>query len=95
MLPPADRDRDILVCQQGLPEAARILGIGRDDIGAVDGARPVVALDADNLVRPVGAVEHRHRPGKALAAQMLLLEPGLVEPDPRLAHETAAGEMDP
>ena len=78
-----------------MPTAARVIGVGRDDIGAVDRARPVVALDADDLVRPVGAVEHRHRPGKALAAQMLLPEVGLVEPDPRLAHETAAGEMDP
>jgi hypothetical protein len=80
---------------ESLPAAARVLAVGRDDIGAVDGAGSVVALDADDFVGPVGAVEHRDRPGKALAGKMLLPKPGLVEPDPRLAHETAAGEMDP
>ena len=91
--PPADRDRDIIVRQQHLPVAARVIGVGRDHIGAVDRARPVVALDPHDLVRPLGAIEHRHRALEAVPREMLLAQ--LAEPDPRLPHETAAGEMDP
>jgi hypothetical protein len=81
--------RDIVVRQQCLPAAARVVRIGSDDIGAVDLARPIVALDPHDLVGPVGAVEHRHRPRKALPAQMLLAQ--VAEPDPGLPHKTAAG----
>jgi hypothetical protein len=72
----ADRDRDVLVGQQGQRPAARIARVGRDDVGAVDLARPLIALDPDNLVRPVGAVEHRDRAGESAAAQMLFPEIG-------------------
>ncbi len=91
--PSADRHRDIVVRQQCLPAAARVAGIGRHDIGAVDLPRPVVAFEAHDLVRSVGAIEHRHRPGKALPAEMLLAQ--IAEPDPRLTHKAAARDMDP
>ena len=91
--PPADRDRDIVVIEQHLRSAARVRRIARDHIGAVDGARAVIALDPHHLVRAFGAIDHRHRPLKAVPAQMLLAQ--LAEPDPRLPHEAAAGEMDP
>jgi len=81
--------RDIVVRQQCLPAAARVVRIGSDDIGAVDLARPIIAFDPDDFVGPVGAVEHRHRPRKALPAQMLLAQ--VAEPDPGLPHKTAAG----
>ena len=67
--------------------------VSRDDIGGVDLPRPVIAFDPDDLVRPVGAVEHRHRTGEPMPAQMLL--PEVAEPHPRLAHKPAAGKMDP
>ena len=90
---PADRDRDIFVRQHDLPVAARVGRVGRHDIGAVDRARAVIALDPQNLVRPVGAIDHRHRALKTVAGEMLLTQ--LAEPDPRLTHKAAAGEMDP
>jgi hypothetical protein len=84
-LPPAaDCYGDILFCEQILPAAARVIRIGCDDIGTVDLPRPVVAFEPHHFVRSVAAVEHRHRPDKALPAQMLL--PQIAEPDPRLTH---------
>ena len=91
--PPADSDRHVVVRQQHLPAAARVGCVAGNHIGAVDLAPPVLAFDAEDLVRPAGAVDHRHRPGKALAAQMLLAQ--FTEPDPGLADKTATGEMDP
>jgi hypothetical protein len=91
--PPADRDRDIVIVQQHLRPTARVRGIARDHIGAVDGARAVIALDPHHLVGAFGAVDHRDRPLKALPAQMLLAQ--FAEPDPRLPRKAAAGEMDP
>ena len=77
----------------GQRRTARVRRVGRDDIGAVDLAWPVIAFDADDLVRPVGAVEHRDRTGEPVPAQMFF--PKLAEPDPRLAHKAAAGKVDP
>jgi hypothetical protein len=91
--PTADRHGDIVVRQQRLPAAARVARIGRDDIGAVDLTRPIVAFEPHHFVRPIGAIEHRDRPGKALPAQMLLAQ--LAQPDPRLTHEAAARKVDP
>src|SRR3984893_6206319 len=91
--PAADRHRDIVVRQQILPAAARVARIRCYNIAPVDLTRPVVAFEPHHLVRPVGAVEHRHRPGKALPAQMLL--PQIAEPDPRLTHKAPARKMDP
>jgi len=85
--------RDIVVRQQCLPAAARVVRIGSDDIGAVDLARPIVALDPHDLVGPVGAVEHRHRAGKPVPAQMFFSQ--LAEPDPCLAHKAPAGKVNP
>jgi hypothetical protein len=65
----------------------------RYDIGAVDLAPAVIALDPDDLVGAGGAVDHRHRSLKAVPAQMLLAQ--FAEPDPRLPHKAAAGDMDP
>ena len=73
--------------------AARVIAVGRDNVGAVDRARAVVALDADNFVGPLGAVEHRHRALKPVPREVLLAQ--IAEPDPRLAHDPAAAEMDP
>ena len=61
--------------------------------GTVDLARSVIALDADDLVRPVGAVEHRDRAGEPEPAEVLF--PEFAEPDPRLAYKAAAGKMNP
>src|SRR5882757_2139779 len=93
LAPPADRHGGIVVRQQCLPAAARVARVGRDDIGAVDLTRPVLAFEPHHFVRPVRAIEHRHRPGKALPAQMLLAQ--IAKPDTRLTHKAPAREMDP
>ncbi len=93
-LPPtADRHGDIVVREQCLPTAARVGRIGRDDIGAVHLARPVLAFEPHDLIRPVGAVKHCNRSGKTLPTQMLLTQ--IAEPDPRLTHKAPARKMDP
>jgi hypothetical protein len=93
LAPPADADRHVVIRQQHLPAAARILGVARHDIRRIDLASAIFALDAHHLVRPGKAVDHRYRSGKAAPAQMLLAQ--FAEPDPRLPHKPAAGKVDP
>ena len=72
---------------------ARVGRVGRDDVGTVDLARSVIALDADDLVRPGrDALPHR-RAGEPEPADVLF--PELAEPDPCLAHKAATGKVDP
>jgi hypothetical protein len=91
--PAADRHGNIIVRKHCLPAAARVACIGCNDIGTIDLTRPVVAFEPHNLIRPVGAIQHSHRPSKTLPAQVLLAQ--IAKPDPRLTNKAATREVDP
>ena len=65
---PTDRNRNVFVGQQDQRPATRICRVSRDDIGAVNLPWTVSTFDPHDLIRPVGAVEHRDRAGKPVAA---------------------------
>jgi hypothetical protein len=69
------------------------LTLGRNDIGTSNLTRPVIAFEPHDLVRPVGAIEHRHWPGKDLPAQVLLAQ--IAKRDSRLTNKAATREVDP
>jgi hypothetical protein len=51
------------------------------------------ALHADDLVRPVLAIDHRNRPKETVAADVLFAE--IAKTDPRLTDVAALGVVDP